>query len=302
MRLVFAMAALSFTFVTQLSAECGNFCDKEWLKTATAADWQAELTAGTDVNARNSFGSTPIVGAIYLNGCDPSVVQLLLKSGASVKSRDHNGDSVLHNAGLCTKETFIELINSGADVNAKNKFEETVFGRNFKNLALYGTTYQPPIDHNEKAQILVEMGANLDVLKNLGWSELHEAIMFNWLEGTLFLLESGANVNLVTSDISLMNTALHLVSCDTNYDLVKSLLDFGANVNARNEHGDTPLHSLVQDKECAKNPFQVAKALIEAGADGKAKNKNGKTPFDLANENRLLKETETYWLLNDALY
>ena len=285
MRLVFAIVAFSFTFVTQLSAECGNFCDQEWLKTATAADWQAELTAGTDVNARNSFGSTPIVGALYLNGCDPSVVQLLLKSGASVKTRDLNGDSVLHYAGLCTKETFIELINSGADVNAKNKFKETVFSRTFKNPAYYETTDQLPTDHKEKAQILVEMGANLDVLNTYDMSELHTTVMSNWLEGTLFLLESGANVNLVTSGYMGGSSALHFVSCDTNYDLVKSLLDFGANVNAKDEFEDTPLHSLVQDKECAKNPFQVAKALIEAGADGKAKNKNGKTPFDLANEN-----------------
>jgi hypothetical protein len=31
-------------------AECGKFCDRDWWKTATASDVQAELDAGADVN------------------------------------------------------------------------------------------------------------------------------------------------------------------------------------------------------------------------------------------------------------
>ncbi len=50
-----------------------------------------------------------------------------------------------------------------------------------------------------------------------------------------------------------------------------------------------------------QNP-EVIKVLLDAGADGKAKSNEGKTAFYYAEKNEHIKDTEAYWLLNDAPY
>jgi hypothetical protein len=46
------LTALLLTIATQAEADCDKLCDRDWWKTATAADVQAELDAGADLTAR----------------------------------------------------------------------------------------------------------------------------------------------------------------------------------------------------------------------------------------------------------
>jgi ankyrin repeat protein len=58
---------------------------------------------------------------------------------------------------------------------------------------------------------------------------------------------------------------------------VQDLLDRGADVKAKDEWGQTPLH-----RASIENHIETAKLLIEAGADVKAKDKWGATPLHWA--------------------
>jgi hypothetical protein len=49
------------------------------------------------------------------------------------------------------------------------------------------------------------------------------------------------------------------------------------------------------------SPEEVKRAIV-VGSDGKAKCNSGKTAFDYAEENKHIKNTDAYWLLNDAQY
>ena len=49
------LTALLLTIATQAEADCDKLCDRDWWKTATAADVQAELDAGAEVMARDSM-------------------------------------------------------------------------------------------------------------------------------------------------------------------------------------------------------------------------------------------------------
>ena len=61
---------------------------------------------------------------------------------------------------------------------------------------------------------------------------------------------------------------------------VKDVIASGANVNVKDEHGNTPL------LEAARNGHDdVVRALLAAGADAKAKNEDGKTALMLALQN-----------------
>lgn len=59
--------------------------------------------------------------------------------------------------------------------------------------------------------------------------------------------------------------------------MARLLIERGAQVDARDEDEDTPLHMVAW-----KNSVDVAKLLIEYGADLNAKDESGRTPADTA--------------------
>lgn len=88
-------------------------------------------------------------------------------------------------------------------------------------------------------------------------------------------LEAGANVN--AKDES-GNTALHLAALDdNNLKLAQLLLDSGADVDAKNDRGVTALHTAA-----GKNDKELAKLLLDRGADVNAKHGSGDTALRLA--------------------
>jgi ankyrin repeat protein len=83
------------------------------------------LAAGTDVNAKNDDGETPLhmfhglTGHLRFGYLD--IIELLIAEGADVNAKDNEGNTPLHMAayGGVTGSARI-LIAAGADVNAEN--------------------------------------------------------------------------------------------------------------------------------------------------------------------------------------
>jgi len=78
---------------------------------------------------------------------------------------------------------------------------------------------------------------------------------------------------------------------------VTALLAAGADPNARNKYGVTPLHTAV-----FVGGTEVVTVLLDGGADGGAQTEAGRFPVDLAEENEKLRNSPVYWRLNDARY
>ena len=69
--------------------------------------------------------------------------------------------------------------------------------------------------------------------------------------------------------------------------IVEMLIAHGANVNAQTEQQDTPLHFLATRHWYADyKRYEIAKVLIDNGADFNLKNAHDKTPLDLVNDDR----------------
>lgn len=63
-------------------------------------------------------------------------------------------------------------------------------------------------------------------------------------------------------------------------EAIRCLLDAGAEINAQDKNGATPLHRAVRTRGAA-----AVKCLLDAGADPSLKNKPGSTAFHLAVQN-----------------
>ena len=83
------------------------------------------LTAGTDVNAMDKHGGTPLLWAIS-SVSHKEIAELLISKGADVNAKDKMSMTPLHYAAAYGQKEIAELlIENGADLNAK----DVVFGK-----------------------------------------------------------------------------------------------------------------------------------------------------------------------------
>ena len=92
-------------------------------------------------------------------------------------------------------------------------------------------------------------------------------------------------------------TPLHTAALWGNAEAIEAIAAAGANLETRNESGLTPLH-----RAAAFGNAEAIEALLQAGADPKALTTTGKLPFDLIKDDEQLKETDGYWKLNQARF
>ena len=105
-------------------------------------------------------------------------------------------------------------------------------------------------------------------------AKLWHAACDGHVEGIRRLVEAGADVNAQDQGGT---TPLHSVAHKGHMDVMKVLVELGADVNALNRDGATPLH-------CAAHQghMDAVSVLVEEGADAHAQNQNGATPLHLA--------------------
>jgi ankyrin repeat protein len=111
-----------------------------------------------------------------------------------------------------------------------------------------------------------------------GFTPLHFAAFFGRQEAAALLIERGAEVDAFGRGW-MTGTALHSAVSRLQSDVVRILLDAGANPNARQSAGWTPLHAAAMNGDLTS-----VELLLASGADPTATSEEGRSVIDLANQ------------------
>ncbi len=235
------------------------------------------LEKGADVNAQNQYGST----ALIWSATDLAKVQLLLEHGANPNLASKRGRTALLVAAMSDRSAPIVrlLLSKGADIQAKDFL---------KTAALKAATFG---NDTETVRLLLDAGLDPNAADLPGLTPLMMAAGWNGnLETVKLLLAKGANVNAVSRPVMGLPTriapskfgnltALIMAAPFGPPELIKTLLDAGANVNAKDVRGMTPLMlAVATDHQDAG----VIRLLLDRGADRQMKDEAGFTAMDWA--------------------
>lgn len=199
-------------------------------------------------------------------------VMHLPKSGADPNKRSPY-DGPLHMAArLGLSEIAAGLIAAGADVELPG------FGgiRPLHAAAVAGQA--------KAVSLLLSNGAEVDSLDNSGSSPLLSFVSADAadLDTLKALLTSGADPNFLDGPAQLH--ALDFAAIHGRPEIADLLIAFGANMNAKDNHcGETPLHYAISFcQQASRIHLEIVQLLIDRGADVNATDSSGLTPLDYA--------------------
>jgi ankyrin repeat protein len=237
----------------------------------------AFIDAGAEVRKTDGNLATPLHFATQR-----SFAELLFDHGADLFARDAHGITPLHAACRDGHLGVVEfLISKGADLNdvvTEARWTPLLF-------AVFENEYGDSSKRLQVVKSLITNGANVRTATTDGRTALHGASRRSEAELVLYLLEKDADIFAVTAD---GETALHF-ACRNGYPnshasslVAEVLVDHGADLEAKDNSGATPLFSYVahHHKRHIFTP-NMLNVLLRRGANKLAPNNEGKTILDL---------------------
>ena len=238
-------------------------------------------------NALNRDGQTPLHTAAGGEEDCPDLCYILLKRNAKIDAVDKDGNQPLHLA--CSRlhsETCSLLVSHGVSTTSLNKQQkqpvvlanESVmmkFKVDNSNHALHIASRN---GDTQTVQLLVDCGADVNVLNGDGQTPLHTAAdgKKDCPKLCFILLKHNAKIDAVDKD---GNQPLHLAWKRGHTKTSHLLLSNGADVNALNEDGQTLLHTAAGGW---KDYPELCSILLKHNAKIDAVDKDGNQPLHLA--------------------
>ena len=216
-------------------------------------------------------------------------VKALIEAGADVNRKNEDGQSPLYRAaGQGDAASIMLLLEAGAKVNYNiGKLSQPLHES-------IGGSYEQKADN---VAALIAAGALIDARSPSGATALHTAAGNPSTQIVLMLIDAGADVNIKITREGYYNgnTPLHSAVLSGNPDNFAILVEHGANKDAQNAAGSTPLHLAAH-----AGGIEKINALLALNVDGTILDNDDKTPFDLVAEKENSAGTPAYLALQLA--
>ena len=231
---------------------------------------------GVKVNVINEKGKNPL-HAISFNSKDLAIYKYFINKGIDVNLKDNENNSPFMNAANSNSIEIVQFLSKYIkNINFKNK-------NGLSSLALAVNKNSP-----EVVEFLINNGADINTKDKEG-NTLSYYLINNFrknkkaiFEAKLSVLEkNGFSINQIQNS---GNSLLHIATQSNNLKLLKRLSIFNIDVNTKNKEGLSALQIAVMK---GKN-HQIIKYLLNIGADKNVTTEFGETVYDLASENELL--------------
>lgn len=242
----------------------------------------------SEIDARDKFGGTPLIGAAYAGHTE--IARLLLDRGADVNATDRDGNTILDASSYekyCVTATL--LLERGAAVNGGttgffpvNRFVsvgDVDFVRKFiargaklKNRDMNGFTMMHWLakgTYVSKQELLAEklyLRHEVKPPQSSGPARYQE--IFD------LLVAAGSDLN---ARNNLREAPLHVAAAANNYAVAGLLIAAGADINARDRNERTPLFFAVE-----KGRTEIVRLLVSKKADVNVRDRNGYTTLIVA--------------------
>jgi ankyrin repeat protein len=233
------------------------------------------IKAGAMIDVQDFNEMYPLSLAIYANHTE--AVKFLVKSGAKINKPAFKKLTALHMAfdKEINPQIAIHLIQAGANVNAVDEDGNTPLH------------YAVGIKNIDIVKAMIKAGAELELENGEQNTALMIAAASDDLPMIQLLIASGAVVKAPASKKG--HDVLHTAAYHSNnLETVKILLRAGANINGRDEAGNTPLLYAVWKANSkttgAEKMPELITLLLSAGADPNAKSERGITPLSVVQE------------------
>jgi ankyrin repeat protein len=229
-----------------------------WMGTAlygTSQQLESLLNNGLDPNTKTENGTTLLMASVL----DPAKVRLLIERGANVKFRSMSGTDALTVASAYrgTAASIEALLDAGAEV-------EPPEGVRARNTALVFASMTGDLDN---VKLLLSRGAKP------AEKAFSQAVTFGYPDVVRALIVAGADTKL--TDGTGVNL-LHWAAITDRPSLIPILAEAHVPINATDDHGFTPL---MYAATIDFGDDDVLKALLNAGADKSIRNYENRTPL-----------------------
>lgn len=219
------------------------------------------LAKGADVFATNTENYSPLKMAMMLGGD----VQDWILSSEVIRATDGIGNTPLHYAAEWQIDSAVSvLLEKGANTNIQNSSGETPLFSAVKT------------DSVSTLRLLIQKGANTEIRDFLGNTALHSCVRFDSKNTALVLMSSGIDVN--AQNLS-GKTALHEAARTGKTAMVTLLLDNGANINSTDATGKTVLIDSIHSGN-----IELVKMLLTRGASPQIQEMYGRNAYHEAAE------------------
>jgi ankyrin repeat protein len=171
-------------------------------------------------------------------------------------------------------DTVRDLLNQGANPN-------TLTGRVLNPLLV--EVFTGPLDEAIRLKIiklLLDYGADTNLENTNGATALEVASGQGDVDSVNAILSKGVIVNVA-------NRALHGACQNGHLEVVRALLNHGADINSKDGYGNTSLHSVCNRFRENESVIAIVTELLSQGADLHVKNNQGYTVLGLANISNL---------------